>query len=273
MKLEDIGVVILSHGRRDKLEKSLKSYEENGLTDMVGDNFIFFNEVANDDISLIENDYKKFEWGGHPVNCGIGWGMVKGIEDCSTKYVLFLENDFELAADKNDIYTQLELGYRNLEKNNVDIIKYRQVKDYIHTSNEAMHWAGKVDLTGHIDSEEGRQGCPEKNWWIGFAVEEKFGYNNSDICEKLDDVWSSHNNEEETVLWRMPCEYANWSNNPFLCNKEWFLDLAAQVGFKEMGTPSNSRSPDFEEQIEINGWWQKQDYRVGILPGLFKHQP
>ena len=58
MKLENIGVVILSHGRRDKLEKSLKSYEKNGLTDIVGDNFVFFNEIANDDISLIENDYK-----------------------------------------------------------------------------------------------------------------------------------------------------------------------------------------------------------------------
>ena len=106
----------LSHGRRDKLEKSLKSYEENGLIDMVGDNFIFFNEVSSDDISLIENDYKKFEWGGHPVNCGIGWGMVKGITECNTKYVLFLENDFELVANKDDIYRQLELGLRNLDK-------------------------------------------------------------------------------------------------------------------------------------------------------------
>ena len=129
-----------------------------------------------------------------------------------------------------------------------------------------MHWAGKADLRGYSDSEEGREGCPEKNWWIGFAVEEKFGYNNSDICEKIDE-------EEETVLWRMPCKYANWSNTPFLCSKEWFLDLAAKVGFKEMGAPSNMRSPDFEEQIEAGGWWQKQNYRVGILPGLFKHQP
>ena len=159
MKLEEIGLVVLSHGRRDKLEKSLKSYEENGLIGMVGDNFIFFNEIANDDISLIENDYKSFEWGGHPVNCGIGWGMVKGIEDCGTKYVLFLENDFELASDKNDIYRQLELGYRNLEKDNVDIIKYRQVKDYIHTSNEARHWAGEIDFTGDQKSEVGRRGC------------------------------------------------------------------------------------------------------------------
>ena len=35
-KLNDIGIAVLSHGRRDKLEKSLKSYEENGLTDIVG---------------------------------------------------------------------------------------------------------------------------------------------------------------------------------------------------------------------------------------------
>ena len=99
MKLKDIGVVVLSHGRRDKLEKSLKSYEENGLIDMVGDNFIFFNEVSSDDISLIENDYKKFEWGGHPVNCGIGWGMIKSITECDAKYVLFLENDFHLERE------------------------------------------------------------------------------------------------------------------------------------------------------------------------------
>jgi hypothetical protein len=265
MKLEDIGVVVLSHGRRDKLEKSLKSYEENGLIDMVGDNFIFFNEVSSDDISLIENDYKKFEWGGHPVNCGIGWGMVKGITECNTKYVLFLENDFELTTNKNDIYKQLELGFRNLDKGEVDIIKYRQVKDYINTSNEAAQWPCKEEPISKR-SEKARKGCEERNWWIGFAVEENFGYDNPDICEKID-------REDETVLWRMSCQYANWSNNPFLCNKEWFLELAVKVGFKEMTSPPNSRGPDFEQQIEANKWWQKQDYRVGILPGLFVHQP
>ena len=266
MNLEDIGVVVLSHGRRDKLEKSLKSYEDNGLTDMVGDNFVFFNEIANDDISLIENDYQKFEWGGHPVNCGIGWGMVKGITECDAKYVLFLENDFELAADNDTIYRELELGVRNLEKDKIDIVKYRQIKDYIHTSNEAKHWAGEIDFTGNQKAEVGRKSCAEKNWWIGFAVDDNFGYDSLDICEKIDE-------EEEIVLWRMACQYANWSNNPFLCNKEWFLDLASKIGFKEMITPPNSRSPDFEEQIEAHGWWQKQNYRVGILQGLFTHQP
>ena len=63
--------------------------------------------------------------------------------------------------------------------------------------------------------------------------------------------------EDKTVLWRMSCEYANWSNNPFLCSKEWFLELAVKVGFKEMISPPNSRSPDFEESVEANGWWQE----------------
>ena len=265
MKLEDIGVVVLSHGRRDKLEKSLKSYEVNGLIDIVGDNFIFFNEISSDDINLIENDYKKFEWGGHPVNCGIGWGMVKSITECNTKYVLFLENDFELTTNKSDIYKQLELGLRNLDRGEINIIKYRQIKDYINTSNEAKHWVGQIDLTGNHDSAVSRKGCPKKNWWIGFAVEEKFGDDNPDICEKIDQ-------EDEGVLWRMSCQYANWSNNPFLCSKEWFLELAVKVGFTEMISPPNSRSPDFEEQIGVNEWWQKQNYMVGILPGLFVHQ-
>ena len=70
----------------------------------------------------------------------------------------------------------------------------------------------------------------------------------------------------------MSCRYANWSNNPFLCKVDWFLKLAKLRGFNEMGTAPNQRNPDFEEQIESEGWWQKQDYKVGILPGLFIHQ-
>ena len=201
-KLDDIGIVVLSHGRLNKLEKSLISYKENGLLEMVGDNFIFFNEVSSDDISLIERDFKEFEWGGHPLNLGIGWGMTKAIEDVNTEYVLFLENDFELASAKEDIYKQMELGLRNLRKNKVDIIKYRKVKDYLKTSNEAKRWVG-------------RKGCEERNWWIGFAEEENFGYDNSDICEEIDRV-------DDIVLWKMSCRYANWSNNPFLCKADWF---------------------------------------------------
>ena len=110
----------------------------------------------------------------------------------------------------------------------------------------------------------------KRNWWIGFAEEENFGYDNSDICEEIDRV-------DDIVLWKMSCRYANWSNNPFLCKADWFLKLAnlklAKLrGFNEMGTAPNQRNPDFEEQIESEGWWQKQDYKVGILPGLFIHQ-
>ena len=260
-KLEDIGVAILSHGRLDKLEKSLHSYIDNGLIEIVGDSFVFFNEISNNDINLIEHDFPMFEWGGHPQNLGIGWGMTKAIEDINTEYVLFLENDFELEPLKGDIYLQLQLGYKNIENGNVDIVKFRTMKDYIKTSNEAKEWAAKNE------GELGRDGCVEKNWWMGFAAEEDFGYNNLDICEEIDQ-------KNNIVLWNMSSKHANWSNNPFLCKKDWFLKAAKNRGFDiDMDLkPSNQRSPDFEEQMAIEEWWQKQDYRVGILPGLFIHQ-
>ena len=86
----------------------------------------------------------------------------------------------------------------------------------------------------------------KKNWWIGFAVEENFGYDNPDICEKIDE-------EGENVLWRMDCKYANWSNNPFLCSKEWFLELAVKIGFTEMGKSTKQLEVQIlKNQVEAN---------------------
>lgn len=263
--LKEVGVVVLSHGRNDKLEKSLQSYEKNGLTDMVGDNFIFFNEISNDDVNLV-NSYQKYDYGGHQQNLGIGWGMVKAIAESYKDYVLFLENDFELEATQEDIYKQLTLGLNAIHNDFVDIVKYRKLSDYINTSNEVKRWVNEVDSFGHpvVSGDAGRNGCDPKNWWVGFAVEENFGYNNSDICEKLD-------SDGDEILWKMGAKYFNWSNNPFLCKREWFLQIAKARDFGVMEKVANSRSPDFEEQMD--GWWQKQPYFGGVLSGLFVHQP
>ena len=264
MKLNDIGVVVLSHGRIDKLEKSLESYVHQGLIDIIDDNFIFFNEISNDDINLIGN-YDRFEWGGHQQNLGIGWGMVKAIAESNAEYILFLENDFELDSNKEDIYKQLQLGLRNIKNGKVDIVKYRKLSDYITTSNEVKRWVSEVDSFGcpTVNGNGGREGCDPKNWWVGFAAEEKFGYNNTDICEQID-------KEDDEIIWKMSTEHFNWSNNPFLCGKDWFLNIARSRGFDEMEKVANSRNPDFEEQM--NGWWQEQPYFGGILTGIFTHQ-
>ena len=102
--------------------------------------------------------------------------------------------------------------------------------------------------------------------YVGFTVEENYGYDNPDICEKIDEV----NNK---VLWGMSCKNAGWSNNPFLCRKEWFLEIATTIGFdlSNPAPPANQRSPDFEEQIGIK-YWPEQNYKVGIVQGLFTHQ-
>ena len=39
-----------------------------------------------------------------------------------------------------------------------------------------------------------------------------------------------------------------------------------------MDSPPNQRNPDFEEQIAIDNWWQKQDYRVGMVYAVYPDQ-
>ena len=121
MKLEDIGVVVLSHGRRDKLEKSLKSYEENGLTNMVGDNFIFFNEVFSPQTMENIMSYNQLSVF---IDGLCGWSTVWMSNDSLTvqitlsnkkgiqkSYVFGKENNgiFDFGAMKESIETDLKL--------------------------------------------------------------------------------------------------------------------------------------------------------------------
>ena len=59
-----------------------------------------------------------------------------------------------------------------------------------------------------------------------------------------------------------PCKYANWSNNPFLCKTKWFLDNITIHFEKSLG---------INNEIDIQPWWENQNFNVGQGEGLFKH--
>ena len=254
MKLENLAVCILSYGRHEKIKKTLDSYKESSFLDMVDESFIYFNKMSKDDISLAE-DYEMV-YCGCEYNLGIGWGMVSAINVVESDYVLFLEGDFILPLSKDDTYRQLSMGLSLVKQKKLDIVKYRFLKDYLTTSNEAKNWLSKG----------GRKCFRDNVSYIGFAVEENFGHENSDICELID-------KDDEVEMWKMSSQYACWSNNPFLCNKQWFLDYASEIGFNinSRVLEDRDRHPDFELQVEDS--WAKKNCNVGIIkPALFEHQ-
>ena len=80
----------------------------------------------------------------------------------------------------------------------------------------------------------------------------------------------------------MSSKHAHYSNNPYLCKKDFVLRLSRDVGFVTCKDPSKEdppdplypgygRHPDFEQQVW--DYWLEQDYTMGIVKGLFKHYP
>ena len=148
MKLENLAVCILSYERHEKIKKTLDSYKDSGFLDMVDESFIYFNKMSKDDISLAE-DYEMV-YCGCEYNLGIGWGMTSAINVAESDYVLFLENDFILPTSKEETYRQLSMGLELVKKNELDLVKYRSLKDHFTTCNETKNWFDQGERYGLI---------------------------------------------------------------------------------------------------------------------------
>ena len=257
--IQNLGISILSCGEHQRLVKTIESHKNNGLYDIVPDHSIFFNEYYESDVELMKN-YPSFKCSGNSINSKIGWCMVMSVlNGGDSEYVLFIENDFELIAARSETYMQLYMGIENIENNNVDIIKYRYVLDYHTTCNETNNWFRDDCI----------KGCPQTSRYVGFTADPNFGPQHPDICELIGE-------DHGTELWRMSSEDAGWSNNPFLCKREWFVNLINLVDYgvdKYNSLEEYTHTQDFEQQIVANENYKDFNYSVGVmLPGLFNHQ-
>ena len=245
-----LGVAILACKRPVELEHSLQSYQDNGLFDVVDEVYLHFNGRV-EETDEVMNNWPDLLWGGNKVNYGIGWGMIKAIEGLETDNVLFLEEDFYLSKSKEETKDQIEIGLLAIE-DGFDMVKYREVEDYKTTSNEAKKWS-TVDWRTEI-----RPG----QWYIGFSDDWEFGDKHPDLCTKVSDN-----------LYSMSSKNAHYSNNPYLCKRDFILKLSRDVGFEvcEDPHPEDGKHPDFERQAW--DYWIEQDYTMGMVKGLFKHYP
>ena len=110
-------IAILSMSRLKKLNKSLKSYKENGLLDMADEKIIYFNKITNKDKEIAKK--YGFKVLGDTKNIGIGKALIKLFEASTSKYIIFLENDWELIEDTNITKNVIETSITLLDENKV----------------------------------------------------------------------------------------------------------------------------------------------------------
>ena len=233
-----ISIGILAWKSGQTLVNSLYTYYQNGLFDIVEDVTILFQEYSTQDYQIAT--HFGLEFIGESKNIGIGQGFIKLTENALSDYVLVLEHDWKLIENKETTYERLKRSYQAIEMG-LDVVRLRHRKDpgYPHFS---FKYQGR-----ELDYYDEEIGCTSPHLldsvhWCEPDV--KF----PNLIQKSEDIFHTTS------------RYGNWTNNPCLYKKDFYLNTVKQFAGEGIALEGN-----------ISKWWAQQQYKVAHGEGLFKH--
>lgn len=224
-------IAVLSWGAHKTLENTLKSYEKYDLPAYDTERVIFFQQISDEDIKIAERF--GYQYIGAETNIGIAEGYKRLVEFATGQFFLFLENDWELIAQPAP---SLSDARSLIITNDVDIVKLRH------------RWTpGNPLWTRQFDGKEWERpthllDCVHWNLTPDIFFPE---ITRVTVYKRSWYTASSKN--------------ANWSNNPHIAKTQWVRDtILPRLGNRDI-------------EVDLQSWWEKQDYRVGQGDGLFTH--
>lgn len=233
-----ISIGILSWHSGQVLVDTLMSYYENGLFDMVNDVTILFQEVNQQDIEIAKHFGLDFI--GLQKNIGIGQAFIRLTENAKEDYVLILEHDWNLIEDRETTYNTLKRSVSAIELG-MDVVRLRHRKNpgiphfsFQYQGRELEYYDKEIECTSpHL--------LDSVHWCDPYEKFPQYIFKSEDM------FWTTS-------------RYGNWTNNPCLYKKNFYLDIVKP--FVGEGT---------ELEGNISKWWAQQEYKVGHNEGLFTH--
>jgi PHD/YefM family antitoxin component YafN of YafNO toxin-antitoxin module len=233
-----ISVGILSWHSGQVLVDTLTTYYENGLFDMVNDVTILFQEVTPQDMEIARHFGLDFI--GLQKNIGIGQAFIRLTENAKEDYVLILEHDWNLIENRQTTYDTLKRSYQAIEMG-MDVVRLRH---RVNPGNPHFSFRHKGKELTYYDDEIGCQSphLLDSIHWLDPSIE-----------------FPEYIKKSEDMFWTTS-RYGNWTNNPCLYKKQFYLDVVRPFAGEGIGLEGN-----------ISKWWAEQQYKVGHNEGLFRH--
>jgi len=233
-----ISIGILAWKSGQTLVNSLTTYFERQFLHQVNDVCILFQEVSEQD-KQIANHFG-IPYIGLEKNIGIGEGFIRLTEQAQTDNVLVLEHDWKLIEDRQTTIHRLKSGIEMLDKG-YSCIRYRHRKEpgYPHFSfqyqgRELDYYDKEIEVTSPhlLDSVHWTDPAEQFPQHIG----------------------------KDGEYFTTTSRYGNWTNNPCLYKKDFYLETVKQFAGTGIALEGN-----------ISKWWAQQTYKVAHGEGLFKH--
>jgi hypothetical protein len=233
-----ISIGILSWHSGQVLVDTLSTYYENGLFDMVNDTTILFQEFNEQDYQITK--HFGLDCIGLTNNIGIGKAFIKLTENAQTNNILVLEHDWNLIENTETTYDRLKSGLELLD-GNIDVVRYRHRHQpgnphfsFQYQGRELEYYDSEIKCTSpHL--------LDSVHW-----------------CNPKESFPEHIGQSGEYFL--STSRYGNWTNNPCLYKKQFYLDIVKQFAGDGIALEGN-----------ISKWWAQQSYGVAHGEGLFKH--
>ena len=249
---------ILSWKGYDSLENSLYSYKKNGLSNMTNHKYLCLPEYTEEGIKIAQKyNYK-------PIlvseNLGILGGFKKLAEEMPKGPILLLENDLELIENKKETFLQLQKSINLLNKHRLIQVRLRSRKNpgepFVGLRKYKNYWSDNII-------------SKTKRFLRPFKAHKLIG--TSVYC--LENPDKTHHDIVKKIcngFYLVPSSILTWANLAILVDRDVYLETIIK---KAEQTKSKKHINGFKNiEIELNNsWWRKNEFKILITPGLFKH--
>ena len=233
-----ISIGILSWKSGQTLVNTLQTYFERQFLHQVNDVCILFQEVSEQD-KQIANHFG-IPYIGLENNIGIGEGFIRLTNQAQTENVMVLEHDWKLIEDKQTTIERIKSGIDMLN-NGYDCIRYRHRKEPGHPHFSFQYQGRELD---YYDKE--------------IEVTSPHLLDSVHWCDPFEKFPQYIGKEGE--YFTTTSRYGNWTNNPCLYKKDFYLKTVKPFAGGGIALEGN-----------ISKWWAQQTYKVAHGEGLFKH--
>ena len=231
-----IGIVAWHSGQT--LVDTLATYYDKNLLENVNDVTILFQEFSEEDSQIANHFGIPYLQESH--NIGIGNAFEKLCNNAKSDNVMLLEHDWHLVEPEYTVLDRLQSGL-NLLSSGVDVVRYRHRAEpgyphfsFRHKGNELNYYDEWSECT-----------CPHLIDSLHWLDPDK------EFPDKV---------QKQGEYFITTSRYANWTNNPFLVKKHFYLKNIL---------PFNGKGIALEQNIAK--WWARKNFKVAHGEGLFKH--
>lgn len=263
----DISAGILSWRAPKTLSNTLRQYRD--FPSRLSEFKLFFQECSDEDRAVAER------YGipsvGRKTNIGIQNGIRWVVESLTSRYVIFLENDFNLTVSPESAVEELEKAKRWIESGKVDLVRLRSLFNPGEPCADPEKYS-KVFKPVEVDPRflspsRLKTGNPLVRLFRPFKCR-RIAARGAYVERYPEKVFPRVFSRDETGL-VTDSRYLNWTNNPVLISRELFLRIIDHAdahpssrtvgGFQDLEKPLNCR------------WWRAQRIRIGLIDGIFTH--